>query len=58
MSDFTREQIETVYRVLETRRDMRHFLPDPVDPAAQRVDLSKLVFTDYWGEPAGQENPA
>lgn len=33
MSDFTREQIETVYRVIAARRDMRHFHPDPLDEA-------------------------
>jgi 5,6-dimethylbenzimidazole synthase len=33
MNDFTAEQIETVYRVIASRRDMRHFLPDPLDDA-------------------------
>ena len=33
MSDFTREQIETVYRVIAARRDMRHFLRGPLDEA-------------------------
>ncbi len=33
MSDFTPEQIETVYRVIAGRRDMRHFLRDPLDEA-------------------------
>ncbi len=42
MSDFTREQIETVYRVF----------------AAQRADPDKLVFTDYWDDRTRQEKPA
>ena len=33
MSKFSREQIDTVYRVIAERRDMRHFRPDPVDEA-------------------------
>jgi 5,6-dimethylbenzimidazole synthase len=33
MSDFTADEIETVYRVMAARRDMRHFLPDPLDDA-------------------------
>jgi 5,6-dimethylbenzimidazole synthase len=30
-SDFTAEEIAAVYRVMNMRRDMRHFLPDPLD---------------------------
>lgn len=36
MSDFTEQEISTVYRVMRERRDMRHFLPDPVDPEILR----------------------
>jgi hypothetical protein len=32
MSRFTEREIATVYRAMRKRRDMRHFLPDPVDP--------------------------
>jgi 5,6-dimethylbenzimidazole synthase len=32
MSDFSQSDKEAIYRVIEQRRDMRHFLPDPVDP--------------------------
>ena len=31
MSDFSPQEIEAVYRVMALRRDMRHFLPDPLD---------------------------
>ncbi|MEA3161544.1 MAG: 5,6-dimethylbenzimidazole synthase, partial [Gammaproteobacteria bacterium] len=36
MGDFTPEEIATVYRVMGMRRDMRHFLPDPLDDALLR----------------------
>lgn len=32
MSPFTEHELATVYRAMRERRDMRHFLPDPVDP--------------------------
>src|SRR5262249_18223973 len=31
MSDFTAEEVAAIYRVVALRRDMRHFLPDPLD---------------------------
>jgi 5,6-dimethylbenzimidazole synthase len=31
MSDFTAEEIAAIYRVVALRRDMRHFLRDPLD---------------------------
>jgi 5,6-dimethylbenzimidazole synthase len=33
MGDFTAQEIATVYRVMSMRRDMRHFLSDPLDDA-------------------------
>lgn len=33
MNRFTENEIAAVYRVIAERRDMRHFLPDPLDPA-------------------------
>src|ERR1700738_2175840 len=33
MKDFTDQEIEAIYRVVALRRDMRHFLPDPLDDA-------------------------
>ncbi len=39
MSDFTKEEISAVYRMMRERRDMRHFLPDPVD-----TDILKRII--------------
>jgi 5,6-dimethylbenzimidazole synthase len=33
MGDFTDREIAAIYRVVALRRDMRHFLPDPLDEA-------------------------
>ena len=33
MKDFTDQEIAAIYRVVALRRDMRHFLPDPLDDA-------------------------
>ncbi len=33
MTDFTEQEIAAIYRVVALRRDMRHFLPDPLDDA-------------------------
>jgi 5,6-dimethylbenzimidazole synthase len=38
-------EIATVYRVIAERRDMRHFLPDPIDPAI----LARLLAAAYRG---------
>ncbi|WP_043631591.1 5,6-dimethylbenzimidazole synthase [Chromobacterium haemolyticum] len=36
MHRYPDQDIAAIYRVVEQRRDMRHFLPDPVDPALLR----------------------
>jgi 5,6-dimethylbenzimidazole synthase len=33
MGDFTADEIAAVYRLMAARRDMRHFLPEPLDEA-------------------------
>src|SRR5271155_635175 len=33
MADFTPDEIDSLYRVMAARRDMRHFSSDPIDPA-------------------------
>jgi hypothetical protein len=48
MADFTREEIDVIYRVMTARRDMRHFLNDPLDEA----------LVDYWSECAEVEDVA
>ena len=38
MSDFSELEISAIYRVMSERRDMRHFLPDPLDePLLERL---------------------
>jgi 5,6-dimethylbenzimidazole synthase len=32
MNEFSQEEIAAVYRTIAERRDIRHFLPDPIDP--------------------------
>jgi 5,6-dimethylbenzimidazole synthase len=51
--DFTREEIETVYRVIRERRDMRHFLPDPIDPLL----LKRLLLAAHHAPSVGYMQP-
>jgi 5,6-dimethylbenzimidazole synthase len=51
--DFTAEEIESVYRVIRERRDMRHFLPDPVDPAV----LERLLLAAHHAPSVGYMQP-
>ncbi len=53
MSDFNPEEIETLYRIMASRRDMRHFLPDPVDPST----LSRLLQAAHMGPSVGFMQP-
>ena len=39
MSRYAEDEIDVVYRVMRDRRDMRHFLPDPVD-----TDILKRII--------------
>jgi len=54
LSDFSPEEIATVYRVIRERRDMRHFLPGPVDSAVLRRlltaahDAPSVGFSQPW----------
>jgi 5,6-dimethylbenzimidazole synthase len=52
-SDFTPEEIEAVYRVIRERRDMRHFRPDPVDPAV----LHRLLTAAHQAPSVGFMQP-
>ena len=40
---YEQHEIDAVYRAIRERRDMRHFRPDPIDPAqlASRVEQSR-----------------
>jgi len=53
MSDFNPEEIDALYRIMAARRDMRHFLPDPVDPAI----LNKLLQAAHMGPSVGFMQP-
>ncbi|MFO7603863.1 MAG: 5,6-dimethylbenzimidazole synthase [Gammaproteobacteria bacterium] len=50
---YSQEAIETVYRVIEQRRDMRHFLPDPIDPAL----LQRLLRAAHHAPSVGYMQP-
>ena len=45
--------IAAVYRAIEQRRDMRHFLPDPVDPAV----LQRLLHAAHLAPSVGFMQP-
>jgi len=53
MSDFTDEEIEAIYRVVALRRDMRHFLPDPLDDAL----LERLLGAAHLAPSVGFMQP-
>ncbi len=53
MSEFSREQIDTVYHVIAARRDMRHFLPDPLDPQV----LARLLAAAHLAPSVGFMQP-
>ncbi len=50
---FTDEQIRGVYRAIAERRDMRHFLPDPIDPDT----LNKLLQAAHQAGSVGLMQP-
>jgi 5,6-dimethylbenzimidazole synthase len=51
--DFTAEEIAAVYRVMGMRRDMRHFLPDPLDDAL----LERLLSAAHLAPSVGLMQP-
>ncbi len=53
MSDFNRAEREAIYRVMRERRDMRHFLSDPVDP----VVLTRLLNAAHLAPSVGMMQP-
>lgn len=50
---YSDREIETVYRVLAERRDVRHFLPDPVDPRL----LARLLTAAHLAPSVGYMQP-
>jgi 5,6-dimethylbenzimidazole synthase len=53
MNDFTAEEIATVYRLMAMRRDIRHFLSDPVDDAL----LGRLLAAAHLAPSVGFMQP-
>jgi 5,6-dimethylbenzimidazole synthase len=53
MADFTREQIDTLYRVMAARRDMRHFSNQPLDAAL----LERLLAAAHLAPSVGLMQP-
>jgi 5,6-dimethylbenzimidazole synthase len=53
MADFTREEIDTVYRVMTARRDMRHFSCEPLDAAL----LERLLAAAHLAPSVGLMQP-
>src|ERR1700720_3584608 len=53
MPDFTPQEIATIYRVISVRRDMRHFLPDPLDDAL----MERLLGAAHMAPSVGLMQP-
>jgi 5,6-dimethylbenzimidazole synthase len=53
MSDFTEQEIAAIYRVVALRRDMRHFLPDPLDDAL----VERLLLAAHLAPSVGFMQP-
>ncbi len=53
MGDFTAEEIAVVYRVMAMRRDIRHFLSDPLDDAL----LGRLLGAAHLAPSVGLMQP-
>lgn len=53
MTQFTEQEKTAVYRVMRERRDMRHFLPDPVAP----VVLARLLAAAHLAPSVGLMQP-
>ena len=53
MSDFSELEINAIYRVMCERRDMRHFLPDPIDEAL----LERLLGAAHLAPSVGFMQP-
>lgn len=52
-TSFTDDERKAVYRVIAERRDMRHFLPDPVDPAV----LERILRAAHQAPSVGLMQP-
>jgi 5,6-dimethylbenzimidazole synthase len=53
VSDFSATEIDVIYRVMTLRRDMRHFLPEPLDAAL----LERLLAAAHLAPSVGLMQP-
>jgi 5,6-dimethylbenzimidazole synthase len=53
MGDFTAQEIAAIYRVMAVRRDMRHFLSDPLDDAL----VERLLCAAHLAPSVGLTQP-
>jgi 5,6-dimethylbenzimidazole synthase len=53
MTEFSREEVETLYRVMAARRDMRHFSSEPIDPPL----LGRLLAAAHLAPSVGLMQP-
>jgi 5,6-dimethylbenzimidazole synthase len=53
MNDFTQQEIAAVYRLMAMRRDMRHFLPGPLDEAL----VGRLLAAAHMAPSVGLMQP-
>ncbi len=53
MSRYSDAEIAALYRVIRKRRDMRHFLPDPIDPEM----LNRLLHAAHCAPSVGLMQP-
>jgi 5,6-dimethylbenzimidazole synthase len=53
MADFTREEIDALYRVMAARRDMRHFSGEPIEPEL----LDRLLAAAHLAPSVGLMQP-
>jgi 5,6-dimethylbenzimidazole synthase len=53
MDEFTANDIDCLYRVMAARRDMRHFLPEPLDEAL----VARLLQAAHLGPSVGYMQP-
>lgn len=53
MSNFNQSERDAIYRVMRERRDMRHFLPDPVNPEI----LKRLLAAAHLAPSVGMMQP-
>ncbi|SHH02935.1 cob(II)yrinic acid a,c-diamide reductase [Massilia sp. CF038] len=51
--DFTQQEIDAIYRVMAQRRDVRHFVPDAVDPTV----LTRILGAAHLAPSVGLMQP-